>query len=213
MGFSKIFLSGAVVFSVAAAGYAQKGVPVSGIPGSPNPKAFERALPRQKHSHGMCARAVRVAVEELTGKKLDRRDYAKEYGEPLLKTGCYVKSSANVQPRNYDVRILLPRKRSHYGHIEVFYRGNWYSDFRQPGSLWNVWPNEYSRIQHYRFVAQTSPAPVARRALPVQGIDRTVRAAPAARAVSSRGVTQVRREGTGKMHPRTLTTKRTTPLF
>ena len=168
MGLAKILLSGAFVFSVAAAGYAQHGLPAASVPGNPNPRAFERALPRHKHSQGMCARAVRVAVEELTGKKLERRDYAKEYGEPLLKTGCYTRHPANVQPKNYDVRILLPRKRSHYGHIEVFYRGNWYSDFRQPGSLWNVWPKEYSRIQFYRFVGQNSSVPSARRALPVQ---------------------------------------------
>ncbi len=134
----------------------------------PNAKAFERALPSHRHSHGMCARAVRVAVEELTGRKLERRDYAKEYGDPLLKTGCYVRTSANVMPRNYDVRILLPRRQNHYGHIEIFYRGRWYSDFRQPASLWTVWPKEYSRIQHYRFVTQTSDTPSVRRALPVQ---------------------------------------------
>lgn len=211
MGLSKIVLGGALIFSVAAAGYAQRGVPVSGAPGSPNPKAFERALPRQKHSHGMCARAVRVAVEELTGKKLDRRDYAKEYGVPLLKTGCYVQSSANAQPRNYDVRILLPRKRSHCGHIEVFYRGNWYSDFRQPGSLWNVWPKEYSRIQHYRFVGRTSPAPSVRRAVPIQSVNQTVSKSISGRTVPVRDVS---RTGTAKAHSRSAATApTTTPLF
>ncbi|MDD2676851.1 MAG: hypothetical protein PHP75_05215 [Methylacidiphilaceae bacterium] len=177
MGLYKILVRGGLLFSLVttgnvshclAGGVVQGGRVIQGTP-NPNPKAFERALPRHRHSQGMCARAVRVAVEELTGRKLERRDYAKEYGEPLLKTGCYVRSSANVQPRNYDVRILLPKRRNHYGHIEVFYRGTWYSDFRQPGSLWTVWPKEYSRIQHYRFVAQTSSAPSIRRAIPVQG--------------------------------------------
>ncbi|MGD9896548.1 MAG: hypothetical protein AB7T14_05685 [Candidatus Methylacidiphilaceae bacterium] len=180
MGFYKILLGGGLLLSIAVAGDASRCFAGGGIPGSPNPKAFERALPRHRHSQGMCARAVRVAVEELTGKKLDRRDYAKEYGEPLLKTGCYVRSSANVRPKDYDIRILHPRKRSHYGHIEVFYRGVWYSDFRQPGSLWNVWPKEYSRIQHYRFVGQTVRVSNAR-----QG--RSAQATPQA---SSRGKTR-----------------------
>ncbi|VVM07428.1 hypothetical protein MAMC_01587 [Methylacidimicrobium cyclopophantes] len=163
MGFSKILFCGGLALSFTAVGNLSAGTVPHGSMGcgasaKPNHKAFERALPKHRQSHGMCARAVRVALEELTGKKLDRRDYAKEYGEPLLKTGYYVKASANAQPRNYDVRILLPRKRHHCGHIEVFYRGNWYSDFRQPGSLWNVWPKEYSRIQFYRFVGQSYPA-------------------------------------------------------
>ncbi|CAB4243461.1 exported protein of unknown function [Methylacidimicrobium sp. AP8] len=173
MAFAKLLFSGSVVFSVAVAAYGQKGAAVSSIPVSPNPRAFVQALPKQKHSRGMCARAVRMAVEKLTGRKLERRDYAKEYGVPLLKTGCYRRISANVVPKNYDVRILLPRKRSHYGHIEVFYQGHWYSDFRQPGSLWNVWPKEYAGIQHYRFVGQTSPQPTERRAIPVQHVSRT----------------------------------------
>ncbi len=210
MGLSKLLLSGAIVFSVAAAGYAQRAVAVSTLPATPNPKAFERALPKQKHSHGMCARAVRVAVEELTGKKLERRDYAKEYGGPLLKTGCYMKSSASVHPRNYDVRILLPRKRSHYGHIEVFYRGNWYSDFRQPASLWNVWPKEYAGIQHYRFVGSASPTPVAYSVAPAQ----SVRRATPVRTVSRSGsVQRVGRVGAVKANPRSAMPTRTTPLF
>ncbi|QSR85110.1 hypothetical protein [Methylacidimicrobium sp. B4] len=210
MGFSKIFLSGVIVFSAAAAGYGQRGGAVSTVPATPNPKAFERALPKQKHSHGMCARAVRVAVEELTGKKLERRDYAKEYGEPLLKTGCYVKSSARVQPRNYDVRILLPRKRSHCGHIEVFYRGNWYSDFRQPGSLWNVWPKEYARIQHYRFVGRASPAPVAYSVPPAQSAPR---ATPVRTVSQSRPVQRGSRVASVKPNPRSAMPARTTSLF
>lgn len=181
MGLYKILVRGGLLLSLITVGnvsYCLAGGAVQGggvVQRTPNlnSKAFERALPRHRHSQGMCARAVRVAVEELTGTKLERRDYAKEYGEPLLKTGCYVRSSPNVQPRNYDVRILLPKRRNHYGHIEVFYRGIWYSDFRQPGSLWTVWPKEYSRIQHYRFVAQTSSVPNARRAIPLQGAHRS----------------------------------------
>ncbi|CAI9084740.1 hypothetical protein A7K93_04545 [Candidatus Methylacidiphilum fumarolicum] len=116
-----------------------------------NKKEFESSLPkRRKTSGGMCARVVRTCIEKLIGRPLDRKDYAKEYGEALVKTGLYREQSPNSQPRDFDVHILYPRKKSHYGHMEIYYKGKWYSDFYQQASLWQLWPKEYSKVKLYR---------------------------------------------------------------
>ncbi|WP_048810311.1 hypothetical protein [Candidatus Methylacidiphilum infernorum] len=128
-----------------------------------NKKEFEAALPKKKKcSRGLCARVVRTCIEKLIGRPLERRDYAKEYGEVLVKTGFYREVPAHLQPRDFDVHILYPRKRSHYGHMEIFYKGRWYSDFYQPASLWQLWPKEYHRIRLYRLAYERlapSPSP------------------------------------------------------
>ncbi|GEM_PF-2857902 len=116
-----------------------------------NKKEFESYLPkRRKTSGGMCARVVRTCIEKLIGRPLDRKDYAKEYGEVLVKTGLYREQPPNSQPRDFDVHILYPRKKSHYGHMEIYYKGKWYSDFYQKASLWQLWPKEYSKVKLYR---------------------------------------------------------------
>ncbi|QSR89584.1 hypothetical protein [Methylacidiphilum caldifontis] len=123
-------------------------------------KEFEALLPKKKKcSRGMCARIVRSCIERLIGRPIERRDYAKEYGEALVKTGFYREAPPHLQPRDFDVHILYPRKRSHYGHMEIFYKGRWYSDFNQPASLWQLWPKEYSRLKLYRLAYSQGPVP------------------------------------------------------
>ncbi len=131
-----------------------------------NLAAFERRLadlPEQ--SQNMCAQGVRKSLLALFGSnppKMGDGDYpdAHQYNEHFMRnwrTGspsqCYRKAGAGGgKPKDLDIRVLHSGQGAgaigKYGHIEIFYKGRWYSDFNQGGSLTTGRSVRYST---YRF--------------------------------------------------------------
>lgn len=114
-----------------------------------------------------CAKGVREILNILFGFGPKNGKNARDYNEKVLSQWetrelKYVRVASDVYGNtfgpsyNYDIRVLQPaascpsemvRK---YGHIEFFYNGVWYSDFRQGGSaydgdLWYAQNNPYHR--------------------------------------------------------------------
>jgi len=122
------------------------------IPGL-NISAFEsylRSLPNE--SRAQCAKGVRLAMSTLFGTQPPRRldgDYpdAHEYSAHYLKNWrvdeaslCYRRAVlSGGTPQNFDIRVIDNEQGSgpiyQYGHIELYYKGKWYSDHRQKGSI------------------------------------------------------------------------------
>ncbi len=122
------------------------------IPGL-NIQAFEsylRSLPGE--SRAQCAKGVRLAMSALFGTQPPRRpdgdfpdahEYSAHYlrnwrvDEPSL---CYRRATlSGGTPKNFDIRVIDNEQGSGplytYGHIELHYKGKWYSDHRQKGSI------------------------------------------------------------------------------
>jgi hypothetical protein len=110
-----------------------------------------------------CAKGVRQTLNALFGKDPGYGDStykngvvsAKLYDEKVLSQwqtpdSKYKKlnSSDTGSNKNYDVRVLKPTGRcgneavDKHGHIEFFYNGKWYSDYKQNGSSYE---NDKSR--------------------------------------------------------------------
>lgn len=106
-----------------------------------------------------CAKGVRQTLNSLFGKPADYGDStykngvasAKQYDERVLSQwetaeSKYKKVSSldvNGSFKNYDIRVLQPTGTCQYdavnkhGHIEFFYNGQWYSDYKQNGSSYD----------------------------------------------------------------------------
>jgi hypothetical protein len=110
-----------------------------------------------------CAKGVRQTLNALFGKDSGYGDStykegvvsAKLYDEKVLSQwqtpdSKYKKLNSfdTGSYKNYDVRVLKPTGRcgneavDKHGHIEFFYNGNWYSDYKQNGSSYE---NDKSR--------------------------------------------------------------------
>ena len=136
-------------------------------PALPNPKqpvlneeAFaQHLLALGNDSHNKCAQGVRESLNVLFGKNTDygldshnNGKPAKDFNEAHLGkwrkgNSCFKEAYHDNKDsyQNYDVRVLLPKNEIKenkqpfeiYGHIELYYNGNWYSDFNQGGSIWD----------------------------------------------------------------------------
>lgn len=95
-----------------------------------------------------CARGVRLSLNALFRGGPENGKNALEYNEKVLsswQTEDY--KYKKVQPKwgfkDYDVKVLLPAKTCpneavrKYGHIEFYYDGVWYSDFKQRSSAFD----------------------------------------------------------------------------
>jgi hypothetical protein len=128
-----------------------------------NIAAFERrlkSLPSQ--GAGYCAKGVRISLNALFGGGPSNGLNAKDYNERFLrnwrtKDSCYQRVPNVVRAtQDFDIRVLQPgRGSSEYGHIEIFYRGRWYSDFEQRSSLFG---RNYSSYATYRLAPCTRSA-------------------------------------------------------
>lgn len=87
----------------------------------------KHALPQ---SHSDCAKYTRRAIS-AGGINLTRTDYAKDYGDSLLKAG-FVALPQSATPEKGDVAIIQPYKGGNgIGHMTMFDGKTWYSDFKQ----------------------------------------------------------------------------------
>ena len=68
----------------------------------------------------------------------------------------------SVRKKNFDVRVYTPHALSTikkreitagdlHGHIEMFFNGKWYSDFKSPVSSWNNGNSIYKSKKFFRF--------------------------------------------------------------
>ncbi|MBU6376322.1 MAG: hypothetical protein KGQ59_10030 [Bdellovibrionales bacterium] len=123
-----------------------------------NIAAFERrihSLPSQ--GAGFCARGVRKSLNALFGTGPGFGPPAKKYNEQFLrnwrtKDHCYktVSRTENTphRDRDFDIKVLQPGPGSSiFGHIEIYYKGRWYSDFQQGRSLYG---RNYGSFTTYR---------------------------------------------------------------
>jgi hypothetical protein len=79
--------------------------------------AGQKAAPHYTPACGHCAKAVREAIEFVTGKQLQRTESAKDYGSSLLAAGWNVVGSADQLG---DVIIMQPPNNQHpHGHMQV----------------------------------------------------------------------------------------------
>ena len=114
----------------------------------------------------MCARGVRLSLNELFGKGPGNGPNAKEYNEEVLAKwetpdAKYKKvsiDSAVPYPfQDFDVRVLQPSSiGNQHGHIEIYFEGNWYSDFNQGVSLFDASKASYSSDSVYRLLPKAT---------------------------------------------------------
>lgn len=100
--------------------------------------AFEQSL-RQLSDEpgGWCAAGTVASVEALTGQRVTMALSAKDCGRGLLETGVYEWAREEDGFRDFDVRVLQPSTATGpHGHMEIYYKGKWYSDHRQARSGW-----------------------------------------------------------------------------
>jgi hypothetical protein len=108
-------------------------------------EAYVKSLP--KDTKKKCAKGVREGLNILFGHPQkygeDKSEYgrpAKAYNEEVLKMWQTPDSSFKYVKddkfRDYDIRVIQPKNSSSPGHIEIFYKGTWYSDHVQPGGFW-----------------------------------------------------------------------------
>ncbi len=109
-----------------------------------------------------CARGVRESLNALFGRGPDSGPDAKDYGDYLKNWRTQGASYRSIgafegtQFQDYDVRVLQPSSQGHpAGHVEIFYKGHWYSDFQQRGSLWDTSKARYTSQQVYRLTPNT----------------------------------------------------------
>ena len=110
------------------------------------------SFPVTPPSHPLCAKGVRTSLNFLFGKSeghgedLTRKfgRPAKEFNEKIFQqwrtaTSCF----KNVQDNNkdfhdFDIRVIQPKNKTFAGHIEIYYKGIWYSDYKQSGTYWKT---------------------------------------------------------------------------
>jgi hypothetical protein len=93
----------------------------------------------------MCARSVRQAIESATGKSIQRVNSAKDYGPSLVKAGFKPVTGA---PRPGDVAIYQAVPGHPHGHMQMYTKNGWVSDFKQrdqfPGSAYRSRNAQYT---------------------------------------------------------------------
>jgi hypothetical protein len=125
------------------------------------------------HSTGYCARFTREAIE-AGGVTLARHSYAKDYGPSLTAVGFLALPRSPVGDRRLggrffiaDVVIIQPCTGHPYGHMMMYDRAVWISDYKQSG----FWPASTYELEKpsfttYRYRCLSGP-PVSAR--PVHG--------------------------------------------
>jgi hypothetical protein len=117
---------------------------------------------RSERSSGYCAKHVRMALNKLFGRGPAGGPSALKYDEQVLsqwqtETSKYKEVEDNGQFQDFDVRVLQPSSSGNpHGHIEIFYQGQWYSDFKQGGSLFDYNSGRYQSAKTYRLSPKTS---------------------------------------------------------
>lgn len=128
-------------------------------------ESFERGLANvMPKSSGNCALGVKLLLNRLFGCGPEGGRPAKKYDEKALRgwrteDSCYSlfeqipPPGVELQPKDFDIRVLQPTKKwikaDHpWGHMEIYYQGSWYSDFKQRSSLWES--GNYSKYSGFR---------------------------------------------------------------
>lgn len=124
----------------------------------------------------LCARGVRQSLNILFGHAEDYGEAksrkfgrpAKEFDENVLASwkvsgSCFKKVAVNNSgpSKDLDIRVMQPVDSSAPGHIEIYFKGVWYSDFKQSSSYWGdqygkAWPETHKSWKNptlYRFSA------------------------------------------------------------
>lgn len=81
-------------------------------------------------SQHKCAEYVRIAIETGLGKTIQRTNSAKDYGESLIKAG-YTKLPAKTIIKIGDVLIFPGGVKNPHGHIQIYTKNGWISDYKQ----------------------------------------------------------------------------------
>jgi hypothetical protein len=130
-----------------------KGAPPPNVDGFRN-----RLLNLPKSSSRNCASGVRQSLNKLFNKNVGSGPDAKKYGPVILNQwtkgsgSCFAEAKDTGTPfSDFDVRVMTPKNISEAGHIEIYFEGTWYSDFKQRISLWNGGDSKYSSRILYRY--------------------------------------------------------------
>ncbi|CAF1202663.1 unnamed protein product [Rotaria sordida] len=102
-------------------------------------------------SRGQCAQAVRQSIENVLGIRLERTQFARNYGPRLEAAG--LRAITNGTPlRPGDVRIIQPTVGHPAGHMQMYTENGWVSDFRQrdewPGSAYRQNQPSYTTYRY-----------------------------------------------------------------
>lgn len=125
----------------------------------PNVDGFRiRAVNLPSGSAGNCAAGVRKSLNKLFNKNIGSGPDAKKYGPVTLNQwtkgsgSCFAETKDTGSPFvDFDVRVMTPKNKSEAGHIEIYFEGTWYSDFKQKISLWNGGDSKYSSRKLFRY--------------------------------------------------------------
>jgi hypothetical protein len=124
----------------------------------------------------LCARGVRQSLNILFGHAEDYgEDKSRKFGRPAkefnenvlakwkVPGSCFKKVAVNNSghTKDLDIRVMQPTDSSAPGHIEIYFKGVWYSDFKQSSSYWGdqygkAWPETHKSWKNptqYRFSA------------------------------------------------------------
>jgi hypothetical protein len=131
----------------------KKGAPPPNVNGFRN-----RVTNLPTRSSGKCAAGVRQSLNKLFNKNIGSGPDAKKYGPVALgqwtkgSGSCFAETKDTGVPfADYDIRVMTPKNKSEAGHIEIYFEGTWYSDFKQRISLWNGGDSKYSSRKLYRY--------------------------------------------------------------
>lgn len=101
----------------------------------------------KQHSTGHCAQYVRQAIE-AGGITLRRHNSAKDYGDSLIRAGFFeFEPSELAHFQAGDVAVIQGIKGHPHGHMAMFDRKQWVSDFKQrtlyPGNAYRAAKPKY----------------------------------------------------------------------
>ncbi|MEO5666793.1 MAG: hypothetical protein ABIR96_01905 [Bdellovibrionota bacterium] len=122
---------------------------------------FERGLAKlSEHSGGQCAEGTRKSLENLFDNHIGGQGHADQWSVTSLNNFAEKKGLhySEVPPntaafQDFDVRMMQPNKAvqgSVHGHVEIFYKGRWYSDFKETQSQWDANRTRYRDMTIFR---------------------------------------------------------------
>ena len=97
---------------------------------------YQAKVGAKDKSTGLCLRLVGFAVQRAKGIKEHKLgiESAKDAGTWVISQGYYVSNTSNYV--NGTIVVFQSIGTHNHGHIQVYYDGKWYSDFKQKG----FWP-------------------------------------------------------------------------
>jgi len=154
--------------AVPSGGYTTKQAP-AGAQNRLNIEAFKARLAKMRtdkangnYTTGNCGRGVRELLDILMPKKVGSSANAGSWSTSILNKWappCYASvQDSNPTYQNFDVKDMPHNSgQGSSGHVEIYYEGQWYSDFSQPNSLAaNTKRYDSSKVKVYRMTDSTS---------------------------------------------------------